>query len=168
MISIVAAIVVVTNIGFTAGYDTDIHNPRWVAYDLEPQMVVEGKRPSCSFVADPQIGSASDASPFYSSIKGFDRGHLCPSADMAWSADAQRETFYFSNICPQRHALNAGPWLDTEKEVRRLAASGTVHVVIIPLDFWSSETLGPSWARPTRFIKVAYGAFGARVWEVNE
>lgn len=159
---------VVTNLGFTAGYDKSIHCPRWVAYDLKPEMVVKGSRPNCAFRPDPQIGAASDAEPFYRSVPGFDRGHLCPSADMAYSPDAQRETFYYSNVCPQRHALNAGEWLATEEEVRRLAASGTVHVVIVPLDFWYSEKTGPAYARPTRFVKVAYGAFGAKVWEVKE
>jgi len=192
--NLLEAIVVVTNLGFTAGYDTAIHNPRWVAYDLEPHMVVKGKRPSCSFVPDPQIGAASDGEPFYRAVSGFDRGHLCPSADMAWNADAQRETFYYSNICPQRHALNAGAWLKTEEEVRKLAASGTVHVVVVPLDFWApvrdsakdegrsanngtdNSSVGTShldlgtslYSRPTRFVKVAYGSFGARVWEVKE
>jgi len=187
MISILSALVVVTNLGFTAGYDTSIHNPRWVAYDLEPHMVVNGQRPKCAYVADPKIGQASDGSAFYRAVPGFDRGHLCPSADMAWNANAQRETFYYSNICPQRHSLNAGEWLDTEEEVRRLAASGTVHVVIVPLDFWAPvdsassqrqkddgtsyqtrQDAASTYARPTRFVKVAYGSFGARVWEVKE
>jgi len=182
MISILSALVVVTNLGFTAGYDTSIHNPRWVAYDLEPHMVVKGQRPKCSFKPDPQIGAASDGEPFYREMHGFDRGHLCPSADMAWNEEAQRQTFYYSNICPQRHALNAGGWKDTEDEVRRLAESGTVHVVVVPLNFWapvddsssrgkdaaSTRDSASTFARPTRFVKVAWGDFGARVWDVRE
>jgi len=165
---------VVTNLGFTAGYDTAIHNPRWVAYEITPQMIVKGQRPKCSFKPDPQIGAASDGEPFYREMQGFDHGHLCPSADMAWNEEAQRQTFYYSNICPQRHALNAGEWKETEEEVRRLAASGTVHVVVVPLDFWepvdwvTRQDSASTFARPTRFVKVAWGDFGARVWEVKE
>jgi len=162
--SIFAAIVVVTNIGFTAAYDTDIHCPRWVAYDLEPQMVVKGERKPWSFRPDPQIGPASDGSRFYDCHAGFDRGHLCPSADMCWNTNAQRQTFFFSNVCPQRSGFNRGFWRETEEEVRRLAVSGTVHVVIVPLQFVYTEDVGRDLCFPRKFVKVAYGSFGARVW----
>ena len=166
--TLLATLMVVTNLGFTAGYDTGVRNPRWVAYDLTPQMVVKGSRPNCAFRADPKIGAASDAESFYKAFSGFDRGHLCPSADMAANPGAQRETFYYSNVCPQRHSLNAGPWLESEEDVRRLAQSGTVHVVIVPLDFWQPESKGREFSRPTRFVKVAWGAFGAKVWDIGE
>jgi len=162
-------VVVVTNIGFTAGYDTDVRCPRWVAYDLEPHMVVKGKRKPYSFRADPQIGPMSNVEPFYRRTPGaFDRGHLCPSADMCWSTNAQRQTFYFSNVCPQKPSFNRGEWKRTEEEVRRLAESGTVHVVIVPLDFVHADGIGKKWTFPTRFVKVAYGWFGARVWDLAQ
>lgn len=39
---------------------------------------------------------------------GYDRGHLAPAGDMKWSAKAMRESFYLSNICPQKPKLKPG------------------------------------------------------------
>lgn len=55
---------------------------------------------------------------------GYDRGHLCPSADRTRSRDANLATFVLSNVHPQLHELNAGPWEDLEKHGRELARSG--------------------------------------------
>jgi endonuclease G len=34
---------------------------------------------------------------------GFDKGHLCPAADMEFNVNAYNETFLTSNIAPQDH-----------------------------------------------------------------
>jgi endonuclease G len=39
---------------------------------------------------------------------GFDRGHLCPHSDWAFSQDASFATFVMSNIIPQAPAVNQG------------------------------------------------------------
>ena len=39
-----------------------------------------------------------------------------PAGDMKWSAKAMRESFYFSNICPQKPALNRGIWKELEEQ----------------------------------------------------
>jgi endonuclease G, mitochondrial len=53
----------------------------------------------------------------------YDRGHLCPSADRSASSAANQETFVMTNMQPQRHALNAGPWQALEHFERDLASS---------------------------------------------
>jgi endonuclease G len=52
----------------------------------------------------------------------YDRGHLCPSADRSASSTANQETFVMTNMQPQRHALNAGPWEALERFERDLAS----------------------------------------------
>ena len=49
---------------------------------------------------------------------GYDRGHLAPAGDMKWSMKAMRESFYLSNICPQKPGLNRGIWKDLEEQIR--------------------------------------------------
>ena len=61
---------------------------------------------------------------------GYDRGHMCPSADMKWSPAAQRDCFYMSNICPQDRSLNSGAWSKLENACRRWAkAKANLHRV---------------------------------------
>jgi len=147
-----AAIVVITNIGFTVAYDTDAAGPSWCAYDLEPCEVIKEPRPSFAFKSDDRIGCTNVTRTFF----GYDRGHLAPAADFHWNTNAMRETFLLSNVSPMTARLNRGPWRRTEDEVRSLAASGTVHVVIWP-EYASGQI-------PFAFHKVAYGWFGIRHW----
>jgi endonuclease G len=55
---------------------------------------------------------------------GFDRGHLCPSADRTATPEANSATFVMTNIHPQRPGLNRGPWRVLEEFARELAARG--------------------------------------------
>lgn len=50
---------------------------------------------------------------------GYDRGHICPSADRLYSQDVNEQTFYMSNMHPQKHNFNAGIWEDMEGQVRK-------------------------------------------------
>jgi len=166
MLALLASIVIVTNIGFTVGYDTDKHNPCWVAYDLEPNEVVKAERRSIGFVADPRIEGSDMTEDYKAASHRWDRGHLAPAADFNWSTNALRQTYYFSNVCPMTQKLNRGEWRKTEDEVRRLAESGTVHVVIFPkYEGWYAPVGRMRF--PTSFVKVAYGWFGVRMWNLE-
>ncbi|MCH4100748.1 MAG: DNA/RNA non-specific endonuclease [Prevotella sp.] len=54
--------------------------------------------------------------PYYSS--GYDHGHLCPSADRLYSATANKQTFYLTNMSAQIHNFNAGIWEVMENQLR--------------------------------------------------
>jgi endonuclease G len=49
---------------------------------------------------------------------GYDKGHLCPAGDMKFSKQAYDDTFYTSNISPQKPDFNAGVWNRLEQKVR--------------------------------------------------
>lgn len=57
---------------------------------------------------------------------GYDRGHLCPSADREDSIEDNSRTFLFTNMQPQLHELNAGPWERLELYARKRAQRGQV------------------------------------------
>lgn len=50
---------------------------------------------------------------------GFDRGHICPSADRLASKEVNEQTFYLSNMQPQYPNLNRGIWTKMEERVRK-------------------------------------------------
>ena len=51
-------------------------------------------------------------------VSGYQRGHICASADRLISKEANEQTFYLSNIMPQSSGLNSGIWLDMENKVQ--------------------------------------------------
>lgn len=70
------------------------------------------------FQPDPDIpaGQRSELSDFRGS--GYQRGHLCASADRLFSKDANGQTFYLSNMSPQTGPFNVDDWGDLENQVR--------------------------------------------------
>jgi endonuclease G len=81
---------------------------------------------------------------------------MAPAADMKWSKQAMRESFYFSNICPQNRSLNAGVWKSLEEQVRELATQkGNIYVVCGPVVSEQAETIGRNKvAIPDAFFKT--------------
>lgn len=74
------------------------------------------------FAPDPLLVTQTDLANDYIG-SGLDRGHMCPAADNTCDSTLLVECFYFSNIAPQYHALNAGDWLMLENRVRELSLS---------------------------------------------
>ena len=57
--------------------------------------------------------------PFYGS--GYDHGHICPSADRLQSEEGNYQTFYLTNMMPQKNGFNAKVWANMEAKVRNWA-----------------------------------------------
>ncbi len=49
---------------------------------------------------------------------GYDRGHICPSADRLYSQTVNEQTFYLSNMHPQWNKFNTGIWATMENQLR--------------------------------------------------
>lgn len=125
---------IVEHMGYTLSYNSGYRIPNWVAYELLSTELVTGNRSrEDKFTPDPSIKGRQAYDRDYSG-SGYDRGHMAPAADMKWSSQAMKESFYLSNVCPQLHGLNAGAWNDLEQQVRYEAKYyGSVWVVCGPL-----------------------------------
>jgi endonuclease G len=71
-----------------------------------------------NFKPDPQLSTETNIGADY--VKsGYDRGHVMPAADnLCQTQQIQDECFYFSNMIPQTHRLNAGDWKSLETATR--------------------------------------------------
>jgi endonuclease G len=71
-----------------------------------------------NFKPDPQLPTETNIGADY--VKsGYDRGHVMPAADnLCQTPEIQDECFYFSNMIPQTHRLNAGDWKSLETATR--------------------------------------------------
>lgn len=109
---------------FVLSYNQRWNAPNWVAWHLDASDLGTTKR-SGKFHSDTGLPSSFyvvQDSDYAGS--GYDRGHLCPSADRTASLDTNRATFVFTNMHPQMHELNAGPWEKLESYERELARRG--------------------------------------------
>ncbi len=103
---------------YSLSYVEQYEIPEWVAYKLTVGMLNQQKFPrNQDFNPDPAITSTSAHYHDYKQ-SGYRRGHLVPSADMAWNKPAMDATFLLSNIAPMREEFNDGVWLELEHNVR--------------------------------------------------
>jgi endonuclease G len=103
---------------------------RWVAHIILPDIITGTEGRSNDFRADPLVttGTAVEADYFLKYLQpdstyeydgfGYDRGHLAPSADFRWSARALSESYFYSNMSPQRAAFNREGWAELESLLR--------------------------------------------------
>lgn len=125
---------IVRHDAYVASYNPETLIPDWVAYELTAEET-EGRleRDGISFRMDPDLRGKSAMREDYSG-SGWTKGHMMPAADASFDRDAMEQTFYFTNICPQSGALNAGDWQYLEKKTRQMAQKyGRVWVVTGPI-----------------------------------
>jgi endonuclease G len=147
---------IIIHTGYTVSYNADWKIPNWVAYELT-KAEVEGTEPrGNNFVPDPDVPYGQSATTDDYKNSGWDRGHMAPAADMKWSVQAMKESFYLSNICPQNKNLNSGIWKSLEEQVRGLASQkGKIYVACGPVVSTSSGTIGNgAVVVPDAFFKV--------------
>lgn len=119
---------------YTLSFNRATNQPNWVAWCLDSSEAAGGHIGRGDFAADPDIPEPHRVEPSDYTHSGYDRGHMAPAADMKFSAQAMRECFYMSNICPQNHSLNGGPWSRLETACRRWASeTGKVYIVCGPI-----------------------------------
>lgn len=120
---------VIQHDGYTVSYNSDYKIANWVAYELTAEEAKSKKTErSNKFTPDPKVKGATATNEDYTRT-GYDRGHMAPAGDMKWSAKAMRESFYFSNICPQKPGLNRGIWKELEEQ-SRMWAMDNGHLLI--------------------------------------
>lgn len=109
--------VLIMHKGFSLVYNEKHEQASWVAYELTAEETVKSFERSNKFLEDPLVSSGTATDEDYSS-SGYDRGHLAPAADMSWSEQTMRESFFYSNMSPQTPSFNRGIWKKLEEKVR--------------------------------------------------
>jgi endonuclease G, mitochondrial len=103
---------------FSLSYNEDHEQADWVVYRITRERLNNSTiERSNHFLPDPAVRTES-ATPRDYNGSGYDRGHLCPAADMAFDQAAMDETFYMSNMSPQDQAFNGGIWRELEELTR--------------------------------------------------
>lgn len=153
---------IVEHEGYTLSFNPVYKVANWVAYELTAQEVQTKKSNRFDkFLLDPAIKGGTALNEDYTRT-GYDRGHLAPAGDMKWSAKAMRESFYLSNIIPQKPKLNRGIWKDLEEQVRDWAVKdGRLLIATGPVIRNNLKRLGKNRvAIPDSMYKVIVSPYG--------
>ncbi|GAB2959232.1 DNA/RNA non-specific endonuclease [Hymenobacter coalescens] len=115
---------------YAMSYHRDRGIPNWVSWHLSSAWLGSAARQD-DFRADESLPSGwyrPGASSYSGS--GFDRGHMCPSADRTASVADNSATFLMSNMVPQAPNNNQRTWATLEEYCRTLVGQGNELYII--------------------------------------
>lgn len=109
-------------------YDDAYGEPNWVSWDLTSADI--GSSGRSSFTTDTTLPTGFyRVKPSDYTYSGYDRGHMCPSADRTITDADNAVTFYMSNVMPQTPDNNQGVWENFEYYCRSLANTGNEMLI---------------------------------------
>lgn len=142
---------------YSLSYNEEHEQAEWVAYELTKEsLIVPNVERTGNFRPDPKVSKASASDRDYRG-SGYDRGHMAPAGDMAFSTNAMSQTFYMSNMSPQIRNFNGGIWRELEENVRDWAYQNKhLYVITGPvLRGPMRERIGPNGVSvPDKYYKV--------------
>lgn len=121
---------VINHTALSLVYDEKHEQAKWVVHIISPDIFKGSLYRSNDFRVDPKVktGSAVEEDYFLKYLQadstykydgfGYDRGHLAPSADFRWSAQAMSDSYYYSNMSPQVADFNREKWAELEGALR--------------------------------------------------
>ncbi|UZO80101.1 DNA/RNA non-specific endonuclease [Aquimarina sp. ERC-38] len=114
---------------YTLSYNEDRGTANWVSWHLSKAWRGSASRCNC-FEEDRSLPSSffRVSSSDYSG-SGFDRGHICPSADRTFSSGGNANTFFMTNMAPQAPDNNQKSWADFENYLRSLLDDNEIHII---------------------------------------
>ena len=146
---------IVHHSNYTLNYSEKHEQAEWVAYTLSSSDVYGSVGRTNDFRADPKVKTGSASLSDYKG-SGYDRGHLAPAGDMKSTYTAMSESFYMSNMSPQKPGFNRGIWKKLEGNVRNWASdNGEIYVVTGPILSGSYPSIGSNQVSiPNYYYKV--------------
>ena len=118
---------------YTLSYSESDEQAEWVAYKLFKNSINHSIKRKDNFRQDISITTGSATLKDYKN-SGFDRGHLAPAKTMSYSKETMSDSFFMSNMSPQKPSFNRGIWKKLEEKVRDLILiSDSIYVVTGPV-----------------------------------
>lgn len=128
---------------YCVSYSNTKHIPNWVSWHLSATDLGATKRKN-NFRSDSSLpeGWYQVSMTDYSKT-GFDRGHMCPSADRTASEEDNSATFLMTNMVPQAPNNNRITWEHLEDYCRKLIDQGNeLYITCGPLGQGGNGSLG--------------------------
>ncbi|HVW24376.1 MAG TPA: DNA/RNA non-specific endonuclease [Polyangiaceae bacterium] len=141
---------------FLVSYNPRLRTPNWVAWRLEAEDLGHVRRHD-AFRADARLPQGFyRVTPRDYAHTDYDRGHLCPFADRSGTPEGASRTFVMTNMEPQLHELNAGPWEKLEQYERSRATDPERELYIVAGGVFDDDpkTIGHGVAVPRASFKI--------------
>lgn len=128
---------------YTLRYSEQHEQAIWVAYPLWADSLKQKKHKRTNdFRKDSRVKTGSASQKDYRG-SGYDRGNLAPAADFSYNEFALSQSFFMSNMSPQRPGFNRGIWKKLENQVRKWAMKDEkLYVVTGPVLNKIFKTIG--------------------------
>lgn len=146
-------------LNFALEYVSGMKHSAWVAFSFDKvtsQNNVE--RTNLWEQDDPNIDNSVEVTEAMHKSDGYDKGHLCASEDRVYCKEANKQTFYYSNISPQITLFNQKYWASLEQQVRKWGRS-TVQGTYDKVYVTKGGTLNKLLTNFTGTIKAADGLY---------
>lgn len=138
---------------YAMSYNDDTRQANWVSWSFSTGDYASGGRGN-NWAMDTNL-PATFTWISTNSFPGYDRGHMCPSADRSSDPADNDATFLMSNIIPQASNNNQGLWNDFEVYCRSLANDGSEVLVVSGPSSFTGSLLPNGMAIPGMVWKVA-------------
>jgi endonuclease G len=140
---------------YVVSYNSGRKVPNWVSWELNTSYLGSAARQDDFRPDDTLPATVPQAQLSDYTGSGYDRGHMCPSADRTLTVPANQQTFFLTNMVPQAPNNNQGPWAQMENDLRALANTGKELFIISGGTFSaSSNTIGSGVVVPDETFKV--------------
>lgn len=121
-------------LNYALEWDNTKRHANWVAFTFDTTTSADNVKRTVAWSADPKLPAEMQVQESDHKNDGFDRGHLCASEDRVYLKEANKQTFYYSNISPQLKDFNGGFWRKLETRVQtwgRSTADGVYDKVYV-------------------------------------
>ena len=156
---------------YSLSYNNATLNPNWVAWhlcsdDLGDSDRLDTFRPDTEL---PDSWYAVRKTDYKFPAYGFDRGHICPSADRTATSEDNSMTFLMTNMVPQTPDNNRIVWVALENFERELVKQGNeAYIFAGPLGQGGTSSKGyfeviPVTAKDGRELSITVPAF---TWKI--
>lgn len=142
---------------YVTSFNTQTNNPNWVSYNLSRWWYGDAPRHRGEFLPDPDLPK-----DYFHVLhrdytrSGYDRGHMCRSEERTRNDADNLTTFYTTNLVPQTHELNAGPWLALEDYCEALCKRDDKELYVVDGPIYEQDlgSIGRGVKVPSSCFKI--------------
>lgn len=121
-------------LNYSLEWDNAKRHAAWVAFSFDALTCQDNVTRTDEWAIDPSLPEGMSPDEDNHRGDGFDKGHLVASEDRVYDLEANKQTFYYTNLSPQLNAFNGGFWQTLESRVQswgRACANGTYDKVYV-------------------------------------